>query len=149
MMVAPNEIAVIQRGIRFSVNLPDKEARGYILEVFGARFELPDLGPIGANGLANPRDFMTPVAAFEQEDNVEWTIISKFNGQLFAARQNHTPFDVVAWHGNYAPYKYDLDNFCVINTVSYDHIVSKLYAVSIRCELKRKKNYRILPSLLY
>ncbi|KAI8370288.1 hypothetical protein BD560DRAFT_352115 [Blakeslea trispora] len=129
MMVSPNEIAVIQRGIRFSVNLPDKEARGYILEVFGAHFELPDLGPIGANGLANPRDFMTPVAAFEQEDSVEWTIVTKFNGQLFAAKQTHTPFDVVAWHGNYAPYKYNLDNFCVINTVSFDHIDPSIFTV--------------------
>lgn len=98
--------------------------RGYVLEVFGAHFELPDLGPIGANGLANPRDFLTPKAAFEEENNVDWEIITKFNGKMFTAKQNHTPFDVVAWHGNYAPYKYDLKNFCVINSVSFDHMVS-------------------------
>lgn len=97
--------------------------RGYVLEVYGTHFELPDLGPIGANGLANPRDFLTPVASFEEEDNVEWQIITKFNGRLFSAKQSHTPFDVVAWHGNYAPYKYNLANFCTINTVSFDHIV--------------------------
>ncbi|RCI04483.1 hypothetical protein CU098_012978, partial [Rhizopus stolonifer] len=129
MRVAPNEIAVIQRGIRYAINLPDKGSRGYILEVFGAHFELPDLGLIGANGLANPRDFSTPIAAFEEENDVEWTIITKFNGQLFAAKQNHTPFDVVAWHGNYAPYKYDLDRFCVINTVSFDHIDPSIFTV--------------------
>lgn len=125
--VGPNEIAVIQRGVRYSVNLPDGASRGYVLEVFGAHFELPDLGPIGANGLANPRDFLTPVAYFEQEEGVEWSIITKYNGQLFVAQQNHTPFDVVAWHGNYAPYKYNLENFCVINSVSFDHIVKYFF----------------------
>lgn len=129
LRVAPNEIAVIQRGIRYSVNLPDGPSRGYILEVFGAHFELPDLGPIGANGLANPRDFQTPVAYYEEQDNVEWDMITKFNGQLFVAKQNHTPFDVVAWHGNYAPYKYNLDNFCVINSVSFDHIDPSIFTV--------------------
>lgn len=128
MLVQPNEICVIQRGIRFSVALRDGPSRGYILEVYGAHFELPDLGPIGANGLANPRDFLTPVAAYVEEDNVEWKILTKFNGKTFVATQNHSPFDVVAWHGNYAPYKYDLAKFCVINTVSYDHIVSIPYA---------------------
>jgi homogentisate 1,2-dioxygenase len=97
--------------------------RGYVLEVFGSHFELPDLGPIGANGLANPRDFETPVAAYDEEDGEEWTIIAKYNGKLFEAKQNHTPFDVVAWHGNYAPYKYDLSKFCVVNSVSFDHLV--------------------------
>lgn len=100
--------------------------RGYVLEVFGAHFELPDLGPIGSNGLANSRDFQTPVASFEQEDNVEWQVMTKFNGKLFSAKQSHTPFDVVAWHGNYAPYKYNLALFCTINSVSFDHIVSFL-----------------------
>lgn len=79
---------------------------------------------LGANGLANPRDFVSPVAAYEEETDVDWDIISKFNGKLFVARQRHTPFDVVAWHGNYVPYKYDLAKFCVINSVSFDHIVS-------------------------
>ncbi|KAI8376480.1 homogentisate 1,2-dioxygenase [Radiomyces spectabilis] len=127
--VKPNEICVIQRGVRYSVNLPEGPVRGYVLEVFGAHFELPDLGPIGANGLANPRDFQTPVAAYNEEDNVEWSILTKFNGQLFEAKQNHTPFDVVAWHGNYAPYKYDLSKFCVINSVSFDHIDPSIFTV--------------------
>ncbi|KAF1798758.1 homogentisate 1,2-dioxygenase [Mucor lusitanicus] len=129
MKVAPNEIAVIQRGVRYSVSLPDGDSRGYVLEVFGAHFELPDLGPIGANGLANPRDFLTPKAAFEEENNVDWEIVTKFNGQMFSAKQKHTPFDVVAWHGNYAPYKYNLANFCVINSVSFDHIDPSIFTV--------------------
>ncbi|ORZ02508.1 homogentisate 1,2-dioxygenase [Syncephalastrum racemosum] len=129
MMVAPNEICVIQRGVRFSVSLPDKSARGYMLEIYGHHFELPDLGPIGANGLANPRDFVSPVAAYEEEADVDWDIISKFNGKLFVARQRHTPFDVVAWHGNYVPYKYDLAKFCVINSVSFDHIDPSIFTV--------------------
>ena len=100
-------------------------SRGYILEIFGqTHFQIPDLGPIGANGLANPRDFVTPKANYTKENNVEWQIVTKFDNKLFVAEQQHTPFDVVAWHGNYVPYKYDLAKFCVINTVSYDHIVS-------------------------
>ncbi|KAI8882038.1 homogentisate 1,2-dioxygenase [Backusella circina FSU 941] len=129
MRVAPNEIAVIQRGVRYRVNLPDGASRGYVLEVFGSHFELPDLGPIGANGLANPRDFETPVAAYDEEDGEEWTIITKYNGKLFEAKQDHTPFDVVAWHGNYAPYKYDLAKFCVVNSVSFDHLDPSIFTV--------------------
>lgn len=99
--------------------------RGYILEVYDGHFKLPDLGPIGANGLANPRDFETPTAWFEDRDNLkEFRIISKFQGAFFSATQNHSPFDVVAWHGNYVPYKYDLSKFMVINSVSFDHCVS-------------------------
>ncbi|ORX74745.1 Homogentisate 1,2-dioxygenase [Linderina pennispora] len=119
IMVAPNEIAVIQRGIRFSVGLPDGPSRGYILEVYDNHFELPDLGPIGANGLANPRDFQTPTAKYEHTSD------SMGDRQ----QQDHSPFDVVAWHGNYAPYKYDLANFNVINSVSYDHIDPSIFTV--------------------
>ncbi|KAJ1951227.1 hypothetical protein EC988_004105 [Linderina pennispora] len=128
IMVAPNEIAVIQRGIRFSVGLPDGPSRGYILEVYDNHFELPDLGPIGANGLANPRDFQTPTAKYEHTSD-SWEIVNKYQGEMFAAQQDHSPFDVVAWHGNYAPYKYDLANFNVINSVSYDHIDPSIFTV--------------------
>lgn len=99
-------------------------SRGYILEVFGQHFTLPDLGPIGANGLANPRDFLTPVAWYEDEDADRYEIVSKYQGSLFVCEQDHSPFDVVAWHGNYVPYKYDLSKFMVINSVSFDHCVS-------------------------
>ncbi|KAI8048992.1 homogentisate 1,2-dioxygenase-like protein [Syncephalis plumigaleata] len=133
--VPPNQICVIQRGIRFSVHLPDGLSRGYILEVYSDHFELPDLGPIGANGLANPRDFLTPVAAYE-DNETSFQIISKYEGELFIAEQEHSPFDVVAWHGNYAPYKYDLAKFCVINSVSFDHIDPSIFTV-LTCKSTR------------
>ncbi|KAJ2161225.1 hypothetical protein GGF46_001653 [Coemansia sp. RSA 552] len=128
LMVAPNEIAVIQRGMRFSVGLPDGPCRGYILEVFDGHYELPDLGPIGANGLANPRDFQTPRATYEHT-NDSWDIVNKYQGDLFVAHQSHSPFDVVAWHGNYAPYKYDLANFVAVNSVSIDHVDPSVFTV--------------------
>lgn len=124
MTVAPNEICVIQQGMRFTVNV-DGPTRGYCLEVFDNHFKLPDLGPIGSNGLANRRDFLTPVAWFEERDE-KFEIVSKFQNALFVATQGHSPFDVVAWHGNYVPYKYDLANFNVINSVSFDHCVRNL-----------------------
>ncbi|KAF8951708.1 hypothetical protein CPC16_011007 [Podila verticillata] len=129
ILVHPNEICVIQRGIRFSVALPDGPSRGYICEVFNGTWTLPDLGPIGANGLANGRDFQTPVAAFSHEEEKPFVIVNKYGGSLFAAKQNHTPFDVVAWHGNYAPYKYNLALFNTINSVSYDHIDPSIFTV--------------------
>nr|XP_018666819.1 homogentisate 1,2-dioxygenase-like [Ciona intestinalis]XP_026689574.1 homogentisate 1,2-dioxygenase-like [Ciona intestinalis]XP_026689575.1 homogentisate 1,2-dioxygenase-like [Ciona intestinalis] len=127
MDVAPNEICVIQQGMRFSVDVSGP-SRGYILEVFGVHFQLPDLGPIGANGLANPRDFLTPSAYFENKKE-PYSIISKYQGALFVAQQDHSPFDVVAWHGNYAPYKYDLEKFMVINAVKYDHPDPSIFTV--------------------
>jgi homogentisate 1,2-dioxygenase len=126
--VGPGEIAVIQRGIRFRVELLDKTARGYICENYGALFRLPDLGPIGANGLANPRDFLAPVAAFEDREG-DFRLVSKFQGRLWQAAIDHSPLNVVAWHGNYVPYKYDLANFNCINTVSFDHPDPSIYTV--------------------
>lgn len=128
MQVAPGEIGVIQRGIKFKVELLDKEARGYICENYGAMLRLPDLGPIGANGLANPRDFETPVAAFEDVSG-DFQIIAKFQGNLWRAEIDHSPLSVVAWHGNYAPYKYDLGKFNCINSVSFDHPDPSIYTV--------------------
>ena len=124
----PGEIAVIQRGIRFRVELLEKEARGYICENYGALLRLPDLGPIGANGLANPRDFLAPVAEFEDREG-DFRIVAKFQGRLWAAAIDHSPLNVVAWHGNYVPYKYDLANFNCINTVSFDHPDPSIYTV--------------------
>ncbi|XP_055706109.1 homogentisate 1,2-dioxygenase isoform X2 [Phlebotomus papatasi] len=126
--VEPNEIVVIQQGMRFSVSVTGP-TRGYILEVYDNHFRLPDLGPIGANGLANPRDFKTPVAWFEDREVDSFKIISKFQGALFVATQKHSPFDVVAWHGNYAPYKYSLADFMVINSVSFDHCDPSIFTV--------------------
>lgn len=106
LQVEPEEIVVLQQGMKFKVDLVDQgPARGYILEVFDNHFVLPNLGPIGANGLANPRDFLTPVAAIDRTI-ADFEVICKFQSNLFKARQGHSPFDVVAWHGNYTPYKY-------------------------------------------
>jgi homogentisate 1,2-dioxygenase len=100
LFVQPGEICVIQRGIRFRVELPDGPSRGYILEVWGSYFDLPELGPLGANGLANSRDFLTPKAKYEINRD-RWEIVYKLGGKFFKSAQGHSPFDVVAWHGNY------------------------------------------------
>jgi homogentisate 1,2-dioxygenase len=126
--VKPGELAVLPRGIRFCVELPDGLARGYICENYGASLRLPELGPIGSNGLANPRDFLTPVAAFDEREG-QFELVAKFGGQLWAAEIGHSPLDVVAWHGNYAPYKYDLALFNTINTVSFDHPDPSIFTV--------------------
>ncbi|KAI3638465.1 hypothetical protein MIR68_002963 [Amoeboaphelidium protococcarum] len=128
--VVPNEIVVIQRGIKFAVKLTDGPVRGYIMELFSGHFELPDLGPIGANGLANPRDFLHPVAWYEDRDvGVKFKILNKYAGQVYETTQDHSPFDVVAWHGNYVPYKYDLNKFCVVNATAFDHMDPSIFTV--------------------
>lgn len=124
---APGEIVVIPRGVRFRVEL-DGPSRGYVCETYGQAFRLPELGPIGSNGLANSRDFLTPVAAFEDLDHPT-QVIQKFQGGLWAATWGHSPLDVVAWHGNLAPYKYDLARFNTINTVSFDHPDPSIFTV--------------------
>ena len=124
----PQEIVVIPRGVRFRLELLDGSARGYICENYGANFRLPDLGPIGSNGLANPRDFLTPVAAYEDIDGPH-QLVAKFMGQLWQAAMNHSSLDVVAWHGNYAPYKYDLRRFNAIGSISYDHPDPSIFLV--------------------
>ncbi len=126
--IAPLHLAVIPRGVRFRVALPDGRARGYVLENYGALLRLPDLGPIGANGLANPRDVETPAAWFEDID-APHQVIQKYQGGLWATTLDHSPFDVVAWHGNLAPYRYDLTRFCTINTVSFDHPDPSIFTV--------------------
>jgi homogentisate 1,2-dioxygenase len=126
--ILPGEIAVVPRGIKFRVELPDGFARGYVCENYGAPFELPERGPIGANGLANNRDFLYPVAAFEDRDGA-FELICKFCGVFFSAALGHSPLDVVAWTGNSAPYKYDLARFNAINTVSFDHADPSIFTV--------------------
>jgi homogentisate 1,2-dioxygenase len=125
--IEPHQIAVIPRGIRFSIAV-EEPSRGYVCENYGAPFKLPDLGPIGANGLANPRDFETPVARFEERDGPT-QLVQKFQGALWSTRLAHSPFDVVAWHGNFAPYRYDLRRFNTINTVSFDHPDPSIFTV--------------------
>jgi homogentisate 1,2-dioxygenase len=124
----PQEIVVIPRGLRFRVELLEGTARGYFCENFGAALRLPDLGPIGSNGLANPRDFQTPVAWYEDLGG-EFELVAKFAGHLWSAPIGHSPLDVVAWHGNNAPYKYDLRRFNTIGSVSFDHPDPSIFLV--------------------
>jgi homogentisate 1,2-dioxygenase len=126
--IEPQEIAVIPRGIRFRVDLLDPQARGYICENTGSAFRLPDLGVIGSNGLANPRDFQIPIAAYEDLEG-PFELITKFRGHLWRAAIGHSPLDVVAWHGNHAPYKYDLRRFNAIGSISYDHPDPSIFLV--------------------
>ncbi|OBT81704.1 hypothetical protein VE02_09990 [Pseudogymnoascus sp. 03VT05] len=125
----PNEIVVIPRGIRYRVTLPEGPVRGYILELYQGHFQLPELGPIGSNGLANARDFQVPIAAYKHDTKNEWNLFAKFDGKLFKATQDHTPFDVVAWHGLYYPYKYNLGRYNVIGSTSFDHPDPSIYTV--------------------
>ncbi|RMZ79336.1 hypothetical protein DV737_g3421, partial [Chaetothyriales sp. CBS 132003] len=113
---------------RFKVNIAGP-TRGYILEVWGSNFELPELGPLGANGLANARDFLHPVAAYEVTDNDPWDVVYKLGGKFFKSSQRHCPFDVIAWHGNYVPYKYDLTKFVNVGSISVDHIDPSIFCV--------------------
>jgi homogentisate 1,2-dioxygenase len=124
----PLEIAVVPRGVRFRVELGEASARGYVCENYGAAFRLPDLGPIGSNGLACERDFLTPVAWYEDRDQPH-ELVAKFMGRLWSAEMDHSPFDVVAWRGNLAPYKYDLRRFNTIGSISYDHPDPSIYLV--------------------
>lgn len=126
--VTPGEIVVIPRGVRFSVLLIDAQARGYVCENYGAMLRLPELGPIGSNCLANPRDFLAPVAAFVDEVTPT-ECLQKFGGRLWTTMLDASPFDVVAWHGNYAPYKYDLARYNPIGTISFDHPDPSIYTV--------------------
>ncbi len=126
--VAPCEICVIQRGIKFRVELPDGHGRGYVCENYGSLFRLPDLGPIGANCLANARDFLAPVASYEDREG-HYEVVTKFQGALWSAEYDHSPLDIVAWHGNYAPYKYDLNRFNTIGSISFDHPDPSIFTV--------------------
>lgn len=126
--VRPGEIALLPRGLAFKVELPDGPSRGYACENYGAPFRLPELGPIGSNGLANARDFLSPEAAFETSPGA-YEIIKKFGGRLWRNTQTGTPFNVVAWHGNLAPCKYDTANFMTIGSISFDHPDPSIFTV--------------------
>ena len=142
--VNPGEVCCLPRGLKFRVAINEgasvaqggnptgrkgvQGARGYVCENYGAQFRLPDLGPIGANGLANPRDFETPVAWYEDKD-AKCEIVAKFGGNLWSCETDHSPLDVVAWHGNYAPYKYDLRRFNTIGSISFDHPDPSIFTV--------------------
>ncbi|RRN56304.1 homogentisate 1,2-dioxygenase [Pseudoxanthomonas sp. SGNA-20] len=126
--VEPQQVALVPRGIRFRVELPDGASRGYVLENFGAPLRLPDLGPIGSNGLASPRDFQAPVAAYEDLEG-DFELVAKFQGHLWRAPIDHSPLDVVAWHGNHVPWRYDLRRFNTIGSISFDHPDPSIFTV--------------------
>lgn len=126
--IAPGEICVIPRGIFYSVELNGPQARGYACEIFNGHFRLPELGPIGANGLAHPDHFQFPVAVYENKKS-EHKLVKKFQGDIFEAKVDHSPFNVVAFRGNYLPFKYDLSKFNTVNTVSYDHLDPSIFTV--------------------
>ncbi len=125
--VQPGEIAVVPRGVKFRVEVKGA-TRGYLCENYGALFRLPELGPIGAQGLAQRRDFLAPVAAYENRAG-KCQLVAKFQGGLWATDLRHSPLDVVAWHGNYTPYKYDLARFMAVNTVTFDHADPSIFTV--------------------
>ena len=126
--LAPLEIGVVPRGVRFRVELLEGTAHGYVCENFGALLRLPDLGPIGSNSLALSRDFLTPQAAYEDVEG-DFELIAKFQGGLWRAAIGHSPLDVVAWHGNYAPYKYNLTHYNTIGSISVDHPDPSIFTV--------------------
>ena len=124
----PGDVALVPRGMKFRVKLLEGEARGYVAENHGLPFRLPDLGPIGANGLANARDFETPAASYEDRDEPT-EVIQKYLGSLWTTTLDHSPLDVVAWHGNYAPWRYDLNRFNTIGSISFDHPDPSIFTV--------------------
>nr|MCV4207242.1 homogentisate 1,2-dioxygenase [Roseomonas sp. SXEYE001] len=126
--IAPGEIAVIPRGVKIRVELPGGSARGYLCENYGGAFTLPERGPIGANCLANQRDFLTPVAAYEDRE-VSSSLTVKWGGSLWRTEIGQSPLDVVAWHGNYAPYKYDLRRYSPVGPILFDHADPSIFTV--------------------
>jgi homogentisate 1,2-dioxygenase len=126
--VEPGEICVLPRGVKFKVELIDGPARGYVCENYGAKFTLPDRGPIGANCLANARDFKTPMAAFEDRQETSRLTV-KWCGSFNVAEIGHSPLDVVAWHGNYAPYKYNLRHYAPVGAIGFDHPDPSIFTV--------------------
>ena len=126
--ISPGEIGLVPRGVVFKVELPDGPSRGYVCENYGVQFRLPELGPIGSNGLANPRDFQAPVASFEYVGG-EYEIVKKYGGRFWSAPMKQSPFNVVAWHGNLAPVKYDTAKFMTIGSISFDHPDPSIFTV--------------------
>ena len=129
LVAPPGHVLVIPRAVKFSITLPDGRARGYLLEVFGARFKLPERGPLGSNGLADARHFRAPVASFEDRACPGYELVQKFGGNLYVATQEHSPFDVAAWHGNVAPYTYDLMLFNAMGAMNFDHPDPSIHTV--------------------
>ena len=126
--VEPKEIAILPRGLVYRIEVLEGPCRGFVCENYGAKFDLPDRGPIGANCLANPRDFKAPVAAFEDRETPS-TVTVKWCGQFHETHIGHSPLDIVAWHGNYAPMKYDLRAYCPVGAILFDHPDPSIFTV--------------------
>lgn len=165
LYLQPGEIAVIQRGVKFCINPGKNEARGYIVEIWGSSWELPELSIIGGHGNANPRDFMSPVAYMDDPEEIHqpWQIVDKINGEYFAIQQDHSPFDVAAWHGNCVPYKvspteaspqaytdfgfqYDLTKFAGQGSLTIDHTDPSIWTV---LTAKSRDPHRSLADFLW
>jgi len=131
LRVPPKEVIIIPRGVKFSIDIEEGHARGWLSEAYTGHFAIPDLGPIGANGLANERDFSAPVAAYEDDHGKgsTWNIINRFQGKTFCYEMDFSPFNIVAWHGNYYPYKYDLTKFNTMGSISFDHPDPSIFTV--------------------
>jgi len=130
LRVSPGQLVVLPRGLLMSVALESGPARGLVFEIQGRHFELPERGPIGANGLADARHFQSPVASYEDREVPDgYRILTKTGGRLFQARRSYSPFDVVGWHGNYVPYRYDLSNFNGVGSVTWDHPDPSIFTV--------------------
>jgi homogentisate 1,2-dioxygenase len=127
--VEPGMLAIIPRGVRFSVVLRDGVARGYMTEVYGRSFDLPERGPVGANGLTDPRHFVSPHAWYEDRLALGYAVVHKLGGALYEAKQDYSPYSVVAWHGNCPPHAYDLQHFCPVSNSRFDHIDPSIYTV--------------------
>lgn len=130
LRAAPGTIVLIPRGMKFAVGLPDGHGRGWMTEVFGTRFRLPERGPLGSNGLADTRHFLGPVASYEDRTPANgFEVVTKLGGHAWTARQEHSPFDVVAWHGNHVPRSYDLMLFNAMGSATWDHPDPSLHTV--------------------
>ena len=130
LRVPPKEVVIVPRGCKFSMDIEEGLGRGWLAESFKGHFAIPDLGPIGSNGLANERDFSAPTASYDDDKSSgNWTVVNRFMGQVFEYKQDHSPYDVVAWHGNYYPFKYDLTKFNTMGSISFDHPDPSIFTV--------------------
>lgn len=129
LAVAPGSLAIVPRGLAFSILLHDEPIRGYVAEPFGGGFRLPERGPVGANGLADARHFHAPAAWHEDRLAPGFTLVAKLGGALHAAPLDHTPFDVAGWFGNHVPYVYDLADFSPVGNTLLDHGDPSIYCV--------------------
>lgn len=127
--VEPGEVLLLPRGLRVSILVPDGEAQGYAAEIFAGHFQLPERGPIGANGLVDERHFRGPTPYYEDRLAPGFRMTHKFGGALSEATQDHSPFDVVGWHGAYLPLAYRFSAFSPVSNTAFDHTDPSAFTV--------------------